>query len=257
MKSVDVIQYKEDIQKITLKIAEEAILHVQINEMGYDVIISPSEIKEFVYGNLLSEGFIKNIEDVSSYYEKRKKDLINVRLKLKTFEPSFLRKNYNIVWTECGSVPEIQKRMGERLRPIKHGFDLKAKGILGIQKMMRDQINKLEKTGGVHFSALFDKELEMKHFSFDVGRHNAVDKVIGKNLLTEEEFGDKVLFTTGRISSDIVVKCLRARIPVVISKNSPLYTAITLARKYNVCLIGYLRGKKFEIFSGEDVVVGK
>ena len=257
MKNVDIIEFKDDLHGSTLKIAEEAILHVEINEMGYDVIISPSEIKEFIYGNLLSEGFIKDIEDVSSYYEKRKSDLINVILKLKTFEPSFLRKNYNIVWTECGSVPEIQKRKGERLKLIKHGFNLKAKDILGIQKKMRGQINKLEKTGGVHFSALFDKDLDMKHFSYDVGRHNAVDKVIGKNLLAEEEFGDKVLFTTGRISSDIVVKCLRARIPVVISKNSPLYTAITLARKYNVCLIGYLRGKRFEIFSGEDVVIGK
>ena len=61
-----------------------------------------------------------------------------------------------------------------------------------------------------------------------------------------------VLFTTGRISSDIVVKCLRVRIPIVISKNSPLYTAISLARKYDLCLIGYLRGKKFDVFSRAD-----
>jgi FdhD protein len=257
MKNVDVIQYKDDMHPTTLKIAEEAILHVEINEMGFDVIFSPYEVKEFVYGNLLSEGFIKDIKDVSSYYEKRKKDLINVILKLKTFEPSFLRKNYNIVWTECGSVPEIQKRKGERLRSIKQEFELKAKDIIDIQKKMRGEINKLEKTGGVHFSVLFDKHLELKQFAFDVGRHNAVDKVIGKNLLANEEFKDKVLFTTGRISSDIVVKCLRAQIPIVISKNSPLYTAITLARKYNICLIGYLRGKKFEIFSGEKVVIGE
>ncbi len=255
MKNVDIIEFKDGLHPDTLKIAEEAILHVEINEMSYDVIISPFEIKEFVYGNLLSEGFIKNIEDVSSYHEKRKSDLINVLLKLKIFESSFLRKNYNIVWTECGSVPEIHKRKGERLKSIKHEFKLDAKEILGIQKKVRENINKLQKTGGVHFSALFDNNLEMKHFSFDVGRHNAVDKVIGKNLLTQEEFRDKVLFTTGRISSDIVVKCLRARIPVVISKNSPLYTAINLARKYNVCLIGYIRGNKFDIFSGEDVVI--
>ncbi|UCE38518.1 MAG: formate dehydrogenase accessory sulfurtransferase FdhD [Thermoplasmata archaeon] len=255
MKNVNISEYRDRLHKTSLKIAEEAILHVEINEMGYDVIISPSEIKEFVYGNLLSEGFIKGIEDITNYYEKRRKDLINVILKLKTFEPSFLRKNYNIVWTECGSVPEIQKRKGERLRKFKHGFKLKTKDILGIQKKVRTKISDMEKTGGVHFSALFDKNLDMEQFSFDVGRHNAVDKVIGKNLLKGGEFEDKVLFTTGRISSDIVVKCLRVRIPVVISKNSPLYTAITLARKYDLCLIGYLRGRKFDIFSSEDVVV--
>jgi FdhD protein len=257
MKNVDVIEYKNGLHKTKLNIAEEAILHVQINEMGYDVIISPSEIREFVYGNLLSEGFIKSPHDVIEYSEKRRQDLINVILILRTFEPSFLRKNYNIVWTECGSVPEIQKRKGERLRKITSHHKLNAKDILDIQKKMRDRIAQLPKTKGVHFSALFDSNFKLKHFAFDVGRHNAVDKAIGMNLLADEGFEDRVLFTTGRVSSDIVVKCLRAKIPFVVSKNSPLYTAISLARKYNLCLIGYLRGQKFEIFSGEDLIIDK
>ncbi len=255
MKEVDVAEYKDGMEDIKLKIAEESILHVQINEMGYDVIISPNEIPEFVYGNLLSEGFIKGIEDVSSYKEKRKHDLINVYLNLETFDPSFLRKNYNIVWTECGSIPEIQKRKGEGLKKIQNDLTLNARDIIGIQKKMREEILKLKKTGGVHYSGLFDSHLDLRYFAYDVGRHNAVDKVIGKAALNGEGFSDKVLFTTGRISSDIVVKCLRVRIPIVISKNSPLYTAITLARKYDLGLIGYLRGKKFDVFSREDRIL--
>jgi FdhD protein len=255
MKNVDIIEYKNGLHKTNLTVAQEAILHVQINEMGYDVIISPSAIKEFVYGNLLSEGFIKSSDDVMELNEKRKQDLINVILKLRTFEPSFLRKNYNIVWTECGSVPEIQKRKGERLRKIKSHHKFNSKDILGIQKSVRDKIAQMPKTGGLHYSALFDSNFKLKHFAFDVGRHNAVDKAIGMNLLAGQGFEDRVLFTTGRVSSDIVVKCLRAKIPFVISKNSPLYTAITLARKYNLCLIGYLRGQKFEIFSGEELIM--
>jgi FdhD protein len=120
---------------------------------------------------------------------------------------------------------------------------------------MREEIAKLKKTGGVHYASLFDSNLNMKYFAYDVGRHNAVDKVIGKAALAEDGFQDKVLFTTGRISSDIVVKCLRGRIPVVISKNSPLYTAISLARKYDLCLIGYLRGKKFDVFSCNEKII--
>ena len=254
MKRVEVTEYRDGMAKKSFKIAEEAVLHVEINDMSYDVIISPSEIREFIYGNLLSEGFIKKEEEVLSYIVKKRKDLINVRLRISHFEPSFLRKNYNIVWTECGSVPEIQKRKGERLRKVHCDFNLRARDILTLQGSMKVKINLLEKTGGVHFSGLFSRDLELKHFSHDIGRHNAVDKVVGKNLLAGEGFDDKMLFTTGRISSDIVVKCLRVGIPVVVSKNSPLYTAITLARKYNLCLIGYLRGKRFDIFSGEDVV---
>ena len=95
MKNVEITEYKDDLHRTSYKIAEEAILHVEINEIGFDVIISPSEIKEFVYGNLLSEGFIKGMDDVRSYLEKKRKDLFSVKLNLKTFETSFLRKNYN------------------------------------------------------------------------------------------------------------------------------------------------------------------
>jgi FdhD protein len=175
---------------------------------------------------------------------------------LSRFEPSFLRKNYNIVWTECGSTPEIQRRKGETLKRIRHSFKLEPADILKVQRAMREKIRSVEKTGGVHFAALVDRDLKLRHFSRDIGRHNAVDKAIGKNLLAGEGFGDRILYTTGRISSDIVVKCLRARIPVVVSKNGPLSTAITMARKYNLCLIGYLRGKRFVIFSGEGVMSG-
>lgn len=254
MKKVDILEYKDGLNKTQLNIAQESILHVQINDMGFDVIISPYEIKQFVFGNLLSEGFIKNPTEITSYKEKRKHDLINVYMNLESFEPSYLRKNYNIVWTECGSVPEIQKRKGESLKKIKSHLSLTAKDILGLQKKTREEISRLEKTGGVHFAALFDPDLKLRHFAYDVGRHNAVDRVIGKNLLAGDGFEDRILFSSGRISSDIVVKCLRVRIPIVISKNSPLFTAISLARKYNLCLIGYLRGKKFDIFSGEDII---
>ncbi len=255
MKSVEVTEYRDGFKTTSFKIAEEAVLHVEINDMSYDVIISPHEIREFIFGNLLSEGFIKKENEVLSYIEKKRKNAINVRLTISRFEPSFLRKNYNIVWTECGSVPEIQKRKGERLRKVHSDFKLAAKDVLTLQGSMRNRINTLEKTGGVHFSGLFSKDLELRHFSHDIGRHNAVDKIMGKNLLAGERFDDKILFTTGRISSDIVVKCLRVGIPVVVSKNSPLHAAITLARKYDLCLIGYLRGKRFDIFSREDVIV--
>ena len=75
MKNVEITEYKKDLHPRILKIAEEAILHVEIDEMSYDVIISPFEIKEFVYGNLLSEGFIKDSDYVINYKEKRRKDL--------------------------------------------------------------------------------------------------------------------------------------------------------------------------------------
>lgn len=252
MKDTKIAQYKDGLKSLDFKIAEEAILHVEINDISFDAIITPLEIKEFVYGNLLSEGFIKKVGDIKVYSEKKKGDIISVRLGLDKFEKAFLRRNYNIIWTECGSAPEIQKRVGEVLKKLKPDFTLDAKEIIGIQPKIKESMDQLEIKGGVHFAALLDDNLKIKHFTYDIGRHNAVDKVIGMNLLRGEKFGHRVLFTTGRISSDIVVKCLRVEIPVIVSSNGPLFSAISLARKYNLCLIGYLRGTQFKIFSGEE-----
>ncbi len=252
MKDIQIAQYKDGFKSLDFKIAEEAILHVEINDISFDTIITPLEIKEFVYGNLVSEGFIKKVEDIKDYSEKKKADIIHVRLSLDKFEKTYLIRNYNIIWTECGSAPEIQKRAGEVLKKLNPDFILNAKEVIGIQPRIKERMDQLEIKGGVHFAALLDDNLKIKHFTYDIGRHNALDKVIGMNLLRGEKFEHRLLFTTGRISSDIVVKCLRVGMPVIVSSNGPLFSAISLARKYNLCLIGYLRGNQFKIFSGEE-----
>jgi FdhD protein len=105
---------------------------------------------------------------------------------------------------------------------------------------------------------LFDNDFKLIAYANDIGRHNAVDKVIGKAIMDDVDnigkFEDKVLFITGRISSDILLKCIRARIPVLISRGAPFDSAIELAKKYDLCLIGFLRGKKFNVYSNSKAI---
>ena len=268
MKSIEIVQFKDNkLRKVQDPIAEEAIAHIEINdEVSFDTIISPVEpddendIKSFVYGNLFSEGFIRSPAEIQEYRYKRKKDLIDVKVSLENFEArkKFLARNYNIIWTECGSLPEL-KRPLDKLEKVVTNMKLKAEDLFRIHDQIKDKTTLFKQTGAYHYAFLFSSSIEVVEVAADIGRHNAVDKVIGKYLIehpnNSDLFQDTLLYTTGRISSDIVLKCLRARLPVVISRGAPLKTAVELARKYELGLIGFLRhgARRFNIYSNYEL----
>ncbi|MFQ6089573.1 MAG: formate dehydrogenase accessory sulfurtransferase FdhD [Candidatus Methanofastidiosia archaeon] len=257
MKNLEVLEYKnQSLSEREVLVAEECILHFKIEHLSFDVIISPSDIKSFVYGNLFSEGFIKKKREVLSYSERRKEDIIEVKVDVENLEKRipFFSKNYNIIWTECGSLPEIQKRKSDLIRPLKPKFKLHPKAISELQKRVIERCERYRKTRAYHYSFILDERLNFLHSAYDIGRHNACDKVCGKLLLDEGVFEDKVLLTTGRVSSDIVLKALRCRIPILISLNVPLLSAVKIARSYNLSLIGFLRGRSFKIYSNFEIL---
>ncbi|NOX44280.1 MAG: hypothetical protein GXO72_00875, partial [Caldiserica bacterium] len=105
-------------------------------------------------------------------------------------------------------------------------------------------------TGAYHYAFLFDRELRIRAVAKDIGRHNAVDKVLGAELLGTGDFGERILFVTGRISADIALKALRAGVPLVASPGAALLGAVALARRYNLGLVGFLRGRRFNLYAG-------
>ncbi|MFQ5892482.1 MAG: formate dehydrogenase accessory sulfurtransferase FdhD, partial [Candidatus Methanofastidiosia archaeon] len=202
MKNLEVLEYKnQSLIEREVLVAEECILHFEIEHLSFDMIISPSDIKSFVYGNLFSEGFIKSKKEVLSYSKRRKEDIIEVKVKLESFEKKipFFSKNYNIIWTECGSLPEIQKRKSDLIRPLEPEFKLHPKEISELQKRVVKRCQRYVKTRAYHYSFILDERLKFLYSAYDIGRHNACDKVCGKFLLDEGVFEDKVLLTTGRV----------------------------------------------------------
>ena len=109
-------------------------------------------------------------------------------------------------------------------------------------------------TGGVHNAAIVGNG-GILISADDIGRHNAVDKVIGEALLKEIDLSDKMMITTGRVSSEIAVKSIIRKIQLVIARSSPTALAVRLADEYFMTLIGFARGGKMKIFTHPERVL--
>jgi len=109
-------------------------------------------------------------------------------------------------------------------------------------------------TGGVHSAALTDGE-KILAFAEDIGRHNAVDKVIGYFLLEHLPFEGRIMLASGRLSSEIVSKCARNGIPVIVSRAAPTSLAVSIAEAAGLTLIGFMRGDRMNVYTGSRRIV--
>jgi len=117
---------------------------------------------------------------------------------------------------------------------------------------MREQQSDFETTGGTHASALFDKEGALMYFAEDVGRHNAMDKVIGSAILNGDVRSAQMVCFSGRTSFELVQKAAMAGIKVIVCIGAPSSLAIDLSNTFDIVLIGFHRGNEFNVYSGHN-----
>lgn len=130
----------------------------------------------------------------------------------------------------------------------------KAVSILNLSNKLNENSQLFKETGGVHSCALCSEE-EIIMFHEDVGRHNALDKIVGEAFLKEIPFEDKILITSGRISSEMIIKTAKQRIPIIVSRSAPTELSVGIAKELGITLIGFARGRRMNIYQGEERII--
>jgi FdhD protein len=142
--------------------------------------------------------------------------------------------------------------------PVPRGLVVDAETLSGLPTRLRDSQGLFDATGGLHAAALFSTSGELLCLREDVGRHNAVDKLVGWALLHARlPLADGVVLVSGRSSFEIMQKTLTAGVPIVCSVSAPSSLAVDLARRFEMTLVGFLRGDRFNVYAGEERIRGR
>lgn len=236
-------------------VAEEP-LEIRVNGEALTVTMrTPGEDDELAAGFLFTEGVIGETGRISSIRAvSGERNVIDVQLQ--GGAKGHFRRNFraNSGCGICGkaSIEEIRVR---GIRRPNTGFEVDPDVLCNLPEKLRSGQAVFGRTGGLHAAALFSSEGERIVLREDIGRHNAVDKVVGWALLGRKlPLSGHVLMVSGRGGFEIVQKALAAGLPVVASVSAPSGLAVRLAREFGLTLIGFLRGRRFVIYSGESRV---
>ena len=270
-RSVDLTQVSEwDDGKLRRKddyLAAEEPLEIRVGDEPLSVTMrTPGHDRELAAGFLFTEGLIQRREQIVNLESAEPKDGTNrgnvIQAELAPdAAPDFVKmKRHFFAASSCGicgkaSIDSIRARLLAAPNP---DFRLDAELLVRLPDALRSSQDVFQRTGGLHAAALFDPRGKLLVLREDIGRHNAVDKVIGWALLEGHvPLADSVLLVSGRGGFEIVQKAIIAGVPVVASVSAPSSLAVQLARELRLTLIGFLRGRRFVIYAGEERVAGQ
>jgi len=197
---------------------------------------------------LLSQGIIKDKERIKEIHFNPEKNFVQVKLDIPEKELKKLSLLKNMYLSSCGICSFIMPAPLSSLGKINSSLKVKRKVLFGAMEEFEEKSHLFKTTGGNHSCALYNGE-KLEVFAEDIGRHNAVDKVIGKCFLQGIETKGKTLLLSGRISWEILTKAAIAAIPLVASPSAPTSLAIHLAKKLNVTVVGFLRKERMNVYT--------
>lgn len=236
-------------------VINEIPLTVMLNGEEFATLVcSPVSEKELVIGFLAGEGIISAPEDIKEYFYREEQAVVWVE----TVNPTpkadtFLCRNFASC---CGKGRPLLYFVNDHslITPVKGGAAFTADDVLKFMREFEDGSGNFRKTGGVHSAALADKEGIIVKFE-DIGRHNALDRIMGYTFLNSINTGDKAVLLSGRIASEMLIKAARIGTPVVISRSAPTGLAVDYAEQYGITVVGFARGDSFNIYCNESRIV--
>jgi FdhD protein len=206
---------------------------------------TPTHIREWAFGILFTEGIIRSAEQVLSYSEEEVDHQITLRVSLSNAANAVTNKRSLLSVSACGICGKTAFEP-PTLRDDRDADDEQSSMTLreGMAKMMvqlRGVQTLFEETGGCHAAGVFNKNQELLFASEDIGRHNAVDKVVGSLVIHQQLREAKYLMVSGRVSYEIVAKCFAAGIPNLAAVSSPSSLAVDYAKELGISLFAFCR----------------
>jgi FdhD protein len=240
---------------VTDEVAVEEPLEIRVNGSSLAITMrTPGNDDELAAGFLLSEGVIRSRADLCALEQNA--NVVEIALGSEIgLEPM---KRFGTISSSCGLCGKTSiEAIRTQFPAIDSGTKITAEQLLAMPERLRNAQANFDRTGGLHAAALFGLTNDSVVLREDVGRHNAVDKVVGRALLDDQvPLRDRALMVSGRASLEIVQKALAAGIPIVASVSAPSSLAINFARECGITLIGFLRPPTFNIYSHVERLAG-
>lgn len=243
VRNIKIIRYKDGkFDECDDIIAVEAKLRLYINEEEIlSISATPSNIRELITGFLMTEGILKGEwcpEKISIETDRKE-------IKAKVILEGFASLEGKTITSGCLASVSFIKELKTK---IVDDLKVEAHSLFSLFREFQLKSQLYRETGCVHSAAIADK-YKILFLSEDVGRHNAVDKVIGWALLNKVSFAGKIILVSGRVSSEMALKVAKWKIPIIVSRAAPTSLAVELANSVGLTVIGFLRGNRFNVYS--------
>jgi FdhD protein len=270
------VKYKQN-QSVTIdeliSIEEplEMVVRYKKNNNWIDNSISvtmrtPKNDEDLIVGLLFSEGIIHKFSEIEKIetlgHETEKFKLRNkIRVTLnngENLDVKHLRRNFltNSSCGVCGKASIDSLEIICKTKINKNNPKIKSSLVTAIPNLLKQSQSEFSKTGGIHASALFDQDGKVLVIREDVGRHNALDKVIGhcfKNSIFDTK--NQFIACSGRLSFELIQKTLMANIGLLMGVGAPTSLAIDLAKRFDITLIGFIKSDSFNVYCGENRIL--
>ena len=230
-------------------VAGEFSLTIVLNSQELVTLLcSPTKLEYLATGFLCAEGWIKSKDEIRKMIVDDHRGVVRVETegdKEPAAEPLFKR----LITSGGGrGVSSYSAADAQSPAKVESPVELAASAVFSLVGEFQQRSPVYRTTGGVHSAALCDTK-SILVFSEDIGRHNAVDKIFGECLLKDIPTAGRIMITSGRISSEILLRVAKRDIPVIISISAPTDLAVRLAADFGITLVGFVRGKSMNVYT--------
>jgi FdhD protein len=230
-------------------VAREFPLTITLNNRELvTMLCSPARLKELAIGFLFSEGLLTSRDELKSVTVDERRGIARVLTTGEEADGESVFKRF--ITSGCGRGTSFYSAVDVNGEKVKSDLRISAGQVLALAKEFQQRSEVYLATHGVHSAALCDKD-GILLFSEDIGRHNALDKIFGECFLEDISTAERLIITSGRISSEILLKVARRQVPVIISKSAPTDLGIRLADGLGITLLGFVRGKRINAYANQ------